>query len=141
MNSIVRSLTPSDLEWVISADQDFPHPWDSASWNNLAPYMHCFVLQMESELGGYILFQHLEGDERAHLLKIYLTPAHRNKGLADLLFSESVQKLGVKEIFLEVGESNVAAVRFYERMGFNKIHLAKGFYSNGENAWIMTLIQ
>lgn len=141
MNFIVKPLTSSDLEWVISADQDFPHPWDSASWNNLAPYMRCFILQIGSDLVGFSLFQHLEGDERAHLLKIYLSPSYRNQGFADILFTESVSKLGVREIFLEVGESNVAALRFYERMGFNKNHLAKGFYSNGENAWLMTLIQ
>lgn len=141
MNSTVRPITAADLPWVIKADQDFPHPWVPDSWYHLAPHQHCFVLESAQELVGYTLFQYLEGDQSAHLLKIYLSPAYRGQELASFLFNEALQKIGLKEVFLEVGESNLAALKFYEKMGFNKIHLVKGFYSDGENAWLMTLIR
>ena len=139
MNIIVRTASAADLPWVIEADRDFPHPWDSDAWRNLAPHMHLFVLEQEQQLIGYALFQHISGDEQAHLLKIYLLPTTRHRGMSKILFDESRASLAVKEVFLEVGESNVAAQRFYEKMGFNRIHLAKAFYSDGENAWLMLL--
>lgn len=139
MNTIVRVATASDLLWVAQADQDFPHPWGDEAWRSLPPHRYCLVIETEQGLQGYALFQYISGDTQAHLLKIYLLPAARGRGLSKFLFDESLRLLQVREVFLEVGESNVAAQRFYEKIGFARIHFAKGFYSDGENAWLMLL--
>jgi ribosomal protein S18 acetylase RimI-like enzyme len=40
---------------------------------------------------------------------------------------------------LEVRASNGGAIRLYEKAGFKKTHERKGFYSDGETAWVMEL--
>lgn len=141
MNTIVRALKPLDLEWVIKTDQLFPHPWKENAWRNLSDAERCFVLESDEKLVGYILFRHLAGAEDGHLLKIFLLEEMRGLGGAQKLLEASSDLLGLKEIFLEVGENNLRAQYFYNKMGFKKVHLARGFYSDGENAWIMTLIR
>lgn len=139
MNITVRPLEAHDLEWVIKMDQLFPHPWKENAWRNLSSAERCFILQMDEKLKGYILFRHLSGAEDGHLLKIFLLEEARGLGGAQKLLEVSSELLGLKEIFLEVGETNLRAQQFYSKMGFKKVHLARGFYSDGENAWIMTL--
>lgn len=141
MNTIVKRLDPADLEWVIEADLSFPHPWKAEDWRNLSLMEQCFTLSVDAKLVGYALFRHLPGAEDGHLLKIYLNDDYRGLGLAEKLLNECIKQLGLKEVFLEVGETNLRAGKFYEKMGFKKVHLAKGFYSDGENAWLMLLTQ
>ncbi|MFA5582759.1 MAG: GNAT family N-acetyltransferase [Bacteriovoracaceae bacterium] len=139
MNITVKRASSLDLEWVSQADQYFPHPWTLKDWQQLNSDLYCFVAANAEGPVGYALFRHLPDDEQTHLLKIYILPHWRRKGVAELLFEGSLLALPVKEVFLEVGETNLAAQRFYEKIGFNKLHLSKGFYSDGENAWLMLL--
>ena len=139
MNTIVRDLRPEDLPWVMEADQSFPHPWTKEAWNHLSATERCFVLEANEKLIGYILFRHLTGANDGHLLKIFLLEETRGAGLAARLLLGACDLLGLQEVFLEVGESNLRAQHFYLKMGFQKVHLARGFYSDGENALIMTL--
>jgi ribosomal-protein-alanine N-acetyltransferase len=45
---------------------------------------------------------------------------------------------GVTEIFLEVRETNVGAIRLYERLGFEEVGIRKNYYEKPkENALIM----
>ena len=139
MNTIVRPLEPGDLAWVIEADQSFPHPWSEEAWKTLSVMERCFVVQNNGKLVGYILFRQLTGADDGHLLKIFLLEQTRGSGLAAQMLVEACDLMALKEVFLEVGENNLRAQHFYQKMGFQKVHLARGFYSDGENAWIMTL--
>lgn len=40
---------------------------------------------------------------------------------------------------LEVRESNLRAIHLYEKLGFKRISIRKGYYSNGENALVLKL--
>lgn len=138
-NITVSRAQGAQLERVIELDQLFPHPWPAAAWKELTPHMHCFVLKNDEIIIGYALFQYVSGQDQAHLLKIYVSGESRQQGLAQQLFNQAYLELGASQVFLEVAESNVAALRFYEKIGFNRVHLAKNFYSDGENAWLMLL--
>ena len=50
---------------------------------------------------------------------------------------EHLKKEKVELFTLEVRESNVAAIKLYEKFGFSKICLKKSYYENGENAIYM----
>ena len=39
---------------------------------------------------------------------------------------------------LEVRESNTAAIKLYEKLGFVTVNVSKGYYSDNENAIVMT---
>ena len=45
---------------------------------------------------------------------------------------------GCEYMSLEVRESNTAAIKLYEKLGFVTVNVSKGYYSDNENAIIMT---
>jgi ribosomal-protein-alanine N-acetyltransferase len=46
---------------------------------------------------------------------------------------------GMKRVVLDVRKSNVPAVSLYQSIGFTVTSIRKSFYSNGEDAYSMTL--
>jgi ribosomal protein S18 acetylase RimI-like enzyme len=48
-----------------------------------------------------------------------------------------MQEMGVKDVFLEVRRSNIAANRLYKALGFEEVGIRRGYYENGENAIVM----
>jgi ribosomal-protein-alanine N-acetyltransferase len=42
-----------------------------------------------------------------------------------------------KEVYLEVRVSNTPAIRLYEKLGFKIVKVLEGYYSDGENAYLM----
>lgn len=64
----------------------------------------------------------------------------RKRGVATKLLGvlfDKVKDLGKDKIFLEVRESNIVALNFYVKCGFEKISVRKNYYPNGENATVM----
>jgi len=72
------------------------------------------------------------------ILNISVTPDNRRQGHARKLLSEvlrQAQDVGVEIVFLEVRESNRAAIALYEGAGFRQTGVRNGYYSDtGENA-------
>lgn len=55
------------------------------------------------------------------LVGVWVDPAHRGSGVAELLLQELAERVrasGATRLRLQVGEGNLRARRFYERMGF-----------------------
>ncbi len=83
-------------------------------------------------------------DSVTHLYKIAVSESLKGSGFSKKMFSKFVEMisketLSQQEIYLEVESKNLRAIGFYERLGFKKIHQKKSFYSNGDDALIMTL--
>ena len=77
-----------------------------------------------------------EGD----ITSIAVHPDFRRKGLALKLIREFEKQLpnDTEDIFLEVRETNTAAVSLYEKCGFGAVSIRKNFYdSPRENAVVM----
>ena len=82
------------------------------------------------------------GDE-CELLSIAVEQAERGRGLAKMLMEHSHRELtarGAKSFFLEVRESNAAAISLYGKLGYEKIGERRGYYANGEGAAVMGMI-
>lgn len=78
--------------------------------------------------------------DEAEITSVAVSPEHRRKGIAAALMEEYFRTLPdvVESIFLEVRESNSAAIGLYQKFGFQKISLRKNFYSfPDENAVVM----
>jgi ribosomal-protein-alanine N-acetyltransferase len=70
----------------------------------------------------------------AELLTIGVVPHARRRGLAtDLLRAllAEARSRGAEECFLEVRHDNVAAIAFYERAGFTRLGVRRGYYDRG----------
>lgn len=51
---------------------------------------------------------------------------------------EKARSGGCEYMSLEVRESNTAAIKLYEKLGFVTVNVSKGYYSDNENAIVMT---
>lgn len=69
--------------------------------------------------------------DEGNLISLIVDSAFRRMGIAgeilDILYDLSSQN-GVMNIFLEVRSSNKAAIALYERDGFERIGIRRGFY-------------
>ena len=64
-------------------------------------------------------------------------------GLASRLVKESIEmikKEGGDEVVLEAEESNLAAMRLYERLGFFRAKRLEKYYLNGSDAFRLKII-
>ncbi len=81
--------------------------------------------------------------DEADVANIAVMPENRGCGVGYSLLSKMVEfsrNAGANRIFLEVRESNLAAVRLYEKSGFVKIGKRRNYYTNPrEDAIIMVL--
>ena len=70
--------------------------------------------------------------EEAELYRIAVLPSHRSMGLGKRLMEDFLNGCPkeVEKIFLEVRESNAAAVKLYEKSGFEIISRRKNYYGN-----------
>ncbi|WP_066900182.1 GNAT family N-acetyltransferase [Streptobacillus notomytis] len=86
----------------------------------------------EEELVGYMII--LDSFDCYELFEIAIKEKFRNKGYAKkLLHNISYEK----DVFLEVSEKNMAAIKLYEKTGFERISIRKKYYLDGSNALIM----
>lgn len=79
--------------------------------------------------------------KKGHIVSIAVIPEARRKGIGTALMLHVMKTLkedyNVDEYYLEVRVSNIAAIRLYEKLGFKRIKVIKGYYLNGEDAYLM----
>lgn len=99
------------------------------------------VAKLGSKIVGFISM-YCAVDE-GYICNIAVEKSHRKQGIGTSLISEIItysQNKNLKFLTLEVRESNTETVKFYEKLGFDKLGVRKNFYLNPtENAVIMTL--
>lgn len=80
--------------------------------------------------------------DEAHLTSIAVKETHRRRGIGELLLNSIIDlafELNAQIVTLEVRESNLAAQGLYQKYGFAKVGIRRGYYSDdGEDAIIMT---
>lgn len=105
----VYAVSPWNIEQI---EKDLQNP------------LSVYVLALEAQnLIGFLTFQ--ESDFEAEVLQIAVKKAYQGKKIATALF----EHLPIdKEIFLEVRESNKAALLFYQKEKFIKIARRKNYY-------------
>jgi ribosomal-protein-alanine N-acetyltransferase len=77
------------------------------------------LCELDGGVVGVLQWRHL--GEEAEILDIAVPTRHRRKGYARFLlknFLNLAQKRGTREVFLEVRESNAAALALYREFGF-----------------------
>jgi len=82
-------------------------------------------------LVGFILSRTVA--DEAEILSVAVAPARRGKGLSRRLLDLHLRRLagiGVRRVFLEVGEDNVPARRLYARAGFRDVGRREAYYQN-----------
>lgn len=114
--------------------------WSAASFESEAAKENGVVLYIEKNgrIVGLICGYYAVGE--GDITSIAVHPDFRRKGLALKLIREFEKQLpnDTEDIFLEVRESNTAAISLYEKCGFGAASIRKNFYdSPRENAVVM----
>lgn len=76
--------------------------------------------------------------DEAEILTIAVMPERRRKGVGNDILGRMLDyagEQGVKTLFLEVRQSNIAARRLYEAKGFVVISQRKNYYRNPGGTW------
>jgi len=85
------------------------------------------------EVVGFVI-AHVEdvaSERRAYVVTLDVAAEYRRKGLAGRLMREieaSMMTAGVRWIQLHVFTGNEGAIRFYERLGYERMRMKRGFY-------------
>lgn len=139
---MIRSMHPSDLAAVIAIEQLVQtHPWKEQQFKESIDSYYSTVIEQQGQVVGFCILQPVL--DEANLLLMAVHPSQQGKGLGYQLLEASIAQLknDPLQIFLEVRESNQAAIALYEKSGFHQIDLRKNYYpaANGtrEHAIIM----
>jgi len=125
--------TPADLREIWAIEKDLADAWtfkQLLAEFELAPGWS-FVVKSPSLLLGYIFGSKVADEAEIH--KIAVISAYRRRGLADILLSTAFSYLaaqGTFRCFLEVRQSNKAAICLYQKYQFTQIGTRKNYYTS-----------
>jgi ribosomal-protein-alanine N-acetyltransferase len=130
----IRHADAGDLDAVAEIQQASP---GAARWN-VADYLeqNFLVAVAGNRVVGFLVVRTLADDER-EILNLAVAPEFRRKGVARALFEHAIRNFS-GDIFLEVRESNGAALELYKSLGFKELSTRVGYYdSPAETAIVM----
>ena len=130
----VRPMSPADLSWVAQIESRiFAAPWTYGNFaDSLAAGYDAWVFLTTDQAAtmlGYALL--MWSPDEVHLLNLSVDAPEQGRGLGAEMLSwlmDNVAQRGGQAMLLEVRPSNMAGLRLYERMGFQRIGLRRGYY-------------
>jgi ribosomal-protein-alanine N-acetyltransferase len=140
------AMRERDLDELMLIEQySFPTPWKRSMYehdlrhNNLSRFYvikHEQTGELAAYSGSWFIY------DEAHLGSIATKREHRGLRFAEQLLAytafAAVQE-GLSYMVLEVRETNAGAIQLYERTGFARVGLRRGYYTDtGEDAILMT---
>ena len=78
--------------------------------------------------------------KKGHVISIAVLPEYQRQGVGYALMEEAMRSMvlyDAKECFLEVRASNTPGVGLYKKMGFEIRRTLRGYYADGEDAYMM----
>lgn len=137
----IFNMKTEDLDLIADRlETDFDNFWNynvfkSELENGNSKYL---IAKIDNEVVGFAGI--IPVLDEADISNIVVHKAFRNRKIGSCLLEELVNlaiTLNLKTINLEVRESNVPAIKLYEKYGFEICGLRKKYYNNSENAILM----
>ncbi|OBY76208.1 alanine acetyltransferase [Acinetobacter gyllenbergii] len=128
-------MQESDLDSVAAIERLVQtHPWSKQQFQESLASYQCTVYEQANQVVGFCILQPVL--DEANLLLMAIHPSQQGRGLGYTLLDDSIQQLKNNpiQIFLEVRESNTAAIGLYEKTGFHQIDLRKNYYPNPDGS-------
>lgn len=92
------------------------------------PDSRCTVAIDNDAVVGFLAFEQIA--DEGSVVELAVHPDYRRQGVARALLCSAVENSSSKEIFLEVRESNIAAISLYESLGFMRVGVRKSYYDH-----------
>jgi ribosomal-protein-alanine N-acetyltransferase len=137
--SSVRSFRAEDAEAVTAIVEGSPEAasWSKESYVKFAQEDGALALVSETdgEITGFLIGRWVS--DQAEVLNLAVAADHRRKGGGTALLAAALGEFGlrtVRNVYLEVRESNTGAIAFYEKHGFAKTGRRNGYYRHPDEA-------
>jgi [ribosomal protein S18]-alanine N-acetyltransferase len=124
--------------------EDFVRPWSGDEFEALLEQDTVFGYAAR-EVGhgnenpvGFVLARLVAGE--GEILTIAVARSHRRQGLGWQMLDAVLRELHAQRaeaLFLEVDETNIAAIALYRRMGFRQVGKRPGYYQSDRGAFVM----
>lgn len=149
----IRQFKPADLERVMYINQMcLPENYSSSFFLDLYErFPETFVVAEEnSEIVGYAMcrierglpsFRFMGLSKKGHLISIAVLPKYQHQGVGQALMKEIMKAMvsyEAKECILEVRVTNTPAIDLYKKLGFIVARTLNNYYSDGEDAYLMS---
>jgi ribosomal-protein-alanine N-acetyltransferase len=149
----LRKFTPDDLQSVIRINRYcLPENYMDFFFMDLHQrFPETFIVaEQEGEIVGYIMCRIEVGlaslglgglIRKGHVVSIAVLPQGRRKGVARALMTgamEGMRHYKAKLCYLEVRVTNDPGVTLYKKLGLEVSRTLSGYYSDGEDAYVMT---
>ena len=144
VTALLRPAQATDITEIVRIERtSFADPWSEDSFRRIlagqAAIFQVVEVPPEKAVAGYIIAFSVGSD--AEVLNVAVDPIHRGRGLAGQMLDSVLIQLGrsgVRTAFLEVRESNRAALALYGSRGFKEIGRRRNYYRRPvEDALVM----
>jgi len=143
MKTSLRPYSSSDFETLYEIDQACYEPAIAYSRRELRNYLRfpgadCVVAEVGKTIAGFIVTAHHKS--WGYIITIDVLAAHRRLGVGSMLLAEAERRLaadGVREVALETATDSASAVAFWQKHGYRKRGIKKGYYPGGRDAFSM----
>jgi ribosomal-protein-alanine N-acetyltransferase len=131
----ISEARPADAAAISAVHgRSFRRGWDEDEIRRLLLDRNVVAQRMTlgTKLIGFI-FSRCAADE-AEILSVAIAPGWKGRGFSRQLLDLHLRRLagiGVRSLYLEVGESNMPACRLYRRAGFREVGRRQGYYDDG----------
>ncbi len=128
---MIRLMQVSDVSVVAKIERLVQsHPWSVKQFEEAVSSYQSTVIEQNGQVVGFCILQPVL--DEANLLLMAIDPTQQGKGLGYQILDASLNMLKNNpiQIFLEVRESNIAAINLYQKSGFHQIDLRKNYYPN-----------
>lgn len=139
---MLREMLDEDVDSLLQIEKiAHDYPWSQKNIeSSLESNHHCIVLEHEQSLVAYAVSS--TAADEAELLNIVIAKPYQNMGLGNVFLNYICQSFdtSIQMLFLEVRESNQAAIKLYQRLEFNEVGVRSRYYpsdSGREDAIIM----
>lgn len=147
----IRPFDTDDIKYVVQINKEcLPENYPDQFFLGLHYHAPKAFLIAESNgrIVGYIMCRIERGIssygrlpvKKGHIVSVAVLPTDRNKGIGTSIIKagmRAMEEYGAVEFFLEVRKSNEAAVSVYESLGYEIRRVLRGYYRDGEDAYLM----
>jgi ribosomal-protein-alanine N-acetyltransferase len=137
----IREAKVNDLDKIYDIEKRvFSNPWSKQSIKNeLNRISLNFISEKNDHLIGYF-FSHIF-DKEVHILNLAIDIPYQHCGNGKEFFYLIIKKyMEYANVFLEVKKTNFPAINLYLNFGFKEIDRRKMYYSDGQDAIVMSRI-
>jgi ribosomal-protein-alanine N-acetyltransferase len=137
----ISDARPTDAGAISAVHgRSFRRGWDEDEIRRLLLDRNVVAQRMTlgPKLIGFILSR--AAADEAEILSVAIASGWKGRGFSRQLLDLHLRRLagiGVRSVYLEVGESNTPACRLYRRAGFREVGRRRGYYDDGATALVL----